>query len=512
MDYYFIMTSEDLEGSKHIAAVEHESYGACTGSVEDDSSGSDIHKLLEAVNVGWFHVLACLPLGGIMFAEGAELLITTGIAGALQEEWQLTKMQKGTLSSLAFCGLAIGTWLSGIIADKLGRLASIRLAYICMGIVGMVTAAAQDVNQMMVLRLLNGVACGIGLTASWAMWSELFPSEHRATAMIVPNTCICLGQLFSGGILLAYMPDLTFGNWRMVTIISSIPSFVLLPLVGLFLVESPHWLAVTGKGKEAREAILRMATGNGTLSQVEENMPSVVLVEHDDEYVLGWGESCWILMSSWQGSSDMIVVSLVLINGNLMGFGMSYFWPQALREAGGVHNVSPAACLTCVYLAGIPAAVVGYFVMSSRAGHRVMICLLSLFACVMLLIAQHYFGTGSIFFLVAGFSTVISSGICYLCMISLANDTFPTRVRGFAVGTCLTIGRIASIVSPWIIESVSKKEFLTIAACAVLCNCLYMLPLRETKKQPFEELVTKSDPQSVARRKSLSSAGTGEPN
>lgn len=499
----------DVEEAKHLKG-QAGSYGSCTGSAgELDSQICDMHELLDVVESGWFHVFASVPLAGVMFAEGAELLITSGIAGALKQEWDLTSMQKGMLSSLAFMGLALGSMLSGLVADRAGRLAAIKASLVGMGVVGLLSALGQDFNQMMVLRLLNGAACGVGLPASWTMWSEIFPTAHRATALIWPSFCLCLGQLFASSLLIFYMPDLTFGNWRVAAGIAALPSFLLLPLVSIFVVESPHWLAVTGRGKEAREVIIQMATANGTLSQIEAILPPVLIIDHPGDEALSWGESCVLLMSSFRNVVNLLCCSLLFVVGNLLGFGMSYFWPQALREVGGIGEMSPAFCLMCVYAAGCPQIFLGYFVMQSSIGHRLMIVMLSIFTAVNLFISYYLLGTDSGFLLLSGALSAISSGVLYTCLVSMVSETFPTSVRGFAVGICLTIGRIAPICAPVLIEAVSKSDFLLIVACCALVNCILVLPLAETKQLPFEQVLVKNEASTACKRRQ-STAGTGE--
>jgi MFS family permease len=228
-----------------------------------------LDDLVERAGCGWYQVLALLPLMGIFIAEGAELLVTSCVAAGLQQEWGLTAAQKGGLSSLAFLGLAVGTLVSGLVADSLGRRIALLASYAGMAVLGAASAKAVGFTSMAACRLLNGAACGVGLPASFVLLSELFPKRHRSTSFAVFGAAKGLGEIYVCCAMLHWMPDLRHGDWRSVTLVSALPAAVFLLGSLLFLRESVHWLSVQGRMVEVRTELLEMARLNGRQSEME---------------------------------------------------------------------------------------------------------------------------------------------------------------------------------------------------------------------------------------------------
>lgn len=108
---------------------------------------------------------------------------------------------------------------------------------------------------MAFIRFLYGIIFGFSLPLTTSMFSEIIPMTMRGKGLVLINFCITLGKLY--GCLIAYLilDSFNAGNWRLLMIISSIPSlFVLLGTI-IILKESPRFLICSGRFDEGYDIL-----------------------------------------------------------------------------------------------------------------------------------------------------------------------------------------------------------------------------------------------------------------
>merc|ERR1719469_458194 len=126
--------------------------------------------------------------------------------------------------------MTVGCLFSGICADSFGRRVTILTGYAGMALCGACTIFAPAYAWLLVARLCNGVSCGLGLTAAFAMLTELLPPKYRAMGWPLVLFSITCGEIYAACGCLMWMPDLKTGQWRSVTLWCTVPSIVFLCL------------------------------------------------------------------------------------------------------------------------------------------------------------------------------------------------------------------------------------------------------------------------------------------
>ncbi|HEY0179009.1 MAG TPA: MFS transporter [Dokdonella sp.] len=102
---------------------------------------------------------------------------------ALMATWQLGKGQVGTLGTAALIATAVGGWISGVLADRYGRLRVLQFTVLWFAVFSGIAGFAQSFDQLIVLRFLQGLGFGGEWAAGAVLMGEIIRPEHRGKAV-----------------------------------------------------------------------------------------------------------------------------------------------------------------------------------------------------------------------------------------------------------------------------------------------------------------------------------------
>lgn len=476
-----------------------------------EPTGEMFVDLVDRAGFGMYQALMMPLLIGVVMAEGSEMLITSSVTAGVRRDFGITATQQGSLSSVAFLGLALGTAISGVIADTYGRRVAVLGGYLLMAIFGTLSAAANSFVILISLRFLNGTACGLGVAGAISLLAEICPQSVRPLSFVILTIALTLGEIYAACGLLIFMPDLEHGSWRMATLWAAAPSALLFVLAFFLLRESAQWLAVAGRLPEARDVLLKTARANGTLSKVgllastasptpraaRRESAAALLLDRVNEKTsekqkkdssLTMQQVVRLLATQRSLGWNMFFLSWCFIIGNMLLFGLSYVWPKALREMANTDRVdlmAPALQVVVIRSFGFIAAAVAFGAMASSFGHRSVIEISSV-VCAGGLVWSYFEIDNQGGWIVASSAIVmVSANTYYVALMALCSESFPTVVRSLGVGWTIMVGRFGAIATPLFVEWYGVRNFLCIAAIACCLAACLMMPLTETKGQPL---------------------------
>ncbi|MEW5319852.1 MAG: hypothetical protein WDW38_010974 [Sanguina aurantia] len=156
--------------------------------------------------------------------------------------------------------MLVGGIVWGLLGDRIGRRRSLLLALSLNASFGLLSAAAASLPQLMALRALAGLGVGGSLPVVFSLMAELCPIDTRGRFMALLASCWMLGSLFSASAGWAILPT---GSWRTFVAVASLPAWCCAAAIAAAMPESPRYLLVQGRVREAEQVLRAAAVMNG---------------------------------------------------------------------------------------------------------------------------------------------------------------------------------------------------------------------------------------------------------
>ena len=220
---------------------------------------TDVPARLDRLPWSRFHRLVVVALGITWILDGLEVTLAGSVAAALQTSprLQLTAEQVGLTGSAYLAGAVLGSLFFGHLTDRLGRK---KLFNVTLGVYLVATAATAfswDFYSFLFFRFLTGAGIGGEYSAINSAIQELIPARLRGRIDLAINGSFWIGA--AGGALLSVWlldpnvldPDM---GWRLAFASGAVLGLVIL-FLRRFLPESPRWLMIHGKPREAEGVI-----------------------------------------------------------------------------------------------------------------------------------------------------------------------------------------------------------------------------------------------------------------
>jgi putative MFS transporter len=190
--------------------------------------------------------------------DGYDLGIISVVLPAIALELHLGVVMLGLIGASTLIGIFVGSPGVGWLTDRYGRRTLFTIDIISFVILGLLQLWVQSGWQLLVVRLLLGVAIGAEYAIGPAMLAELSPSHGRGERLGVLQTLWYVG--FLGAVVIAYALDAANVPWRVILATSAIPAIVTLVL-RYGLPESPRWLMSRDRVEEARQIVNKYLGG-----------------------------------------------------------------------------------------------------------------------------------------------------------------------------------------------------------------------------------------------------------
>jgi AAHS family 3-hydroxyphenylpropionic acid transporter len=182
--------------------------------------------------------------------EGVDLQAMGVVAPRMAKELHLLPPQMGWAFSAGNIGLAIGAWLAGWAADRLGRKPLLVASIVLFGLFTIATGYVHDYEPLVAVRFVAGLGLGGALASLIAVATEVSLAGHEAFT----TTLVFCGQPM-GGLLLAFAMAKLDLSFRAVFVIGGVLPLAVAGAVAAWMVETyrqraearmPVWSALFG--------------------------------------------------------------------------------------------------------------------------------------------------------------------------------------------------------------------------------------------------------------------------
>jgi sugar porter (SP) family MFS transporter len=221
----------------------------------------------EGVNLRYVIFLGCTAaLGGLLF--GFDIAIITGAGPFLIHAFALSDLGLGWAFSSLLFGCVLGSFIAGKYTNRFGRKKPLMLVALLFAATSIATAGSGNFFSFIVARFLGGLAVG-GVSLLSPMYvSEVSPPTIRGRMGALYQMSIVIGIILSYGINYL-LRNTGANNWRWMFLSGVAPSAVFLVMIAL-APETPRYLVMTGKLREALALLKRIGGTKSAQSQIDE--------------------------------------------------------------------------------------------------------------------------------------------------------------------------------------------------------------------------------------------------
>ncbi|MGW3934752.1 MFS transporter [Streptomyces phaeochromogenes] len=438
---------------------------------------------LDDAPVSSFHRRIMVVAMGGPFCDGY-LLGVMGVAlGLITPALALDTLWTGLIAASVLVGVFIGGAVFGPITDRVGR----HLMYVLNLATFVVFSALQffvtEAWQLLVLRLLIGIAIGADYPIASALTTELVPRRMRGPALsgLVLAWWVGYGLSYWVGWALTGLGD---DSWRWMLASGTVPALIFL-FMRAGIPESPRWLASRGRMDEAK-AVVRKHLG-------QEVSDEELLAEGRQEQRGGSGLGNLVEIFKRGYTVPVVFCSVFWICQVAPAFAVRSFQPQMLSAFGVGSTYGASALITTIAVAGIGLGLV----VVNRIGRRSL--LISSFVCINVsLIALAVLPLHWAFMVVALFAAfqffeAAGSGLQFV----YPSELFPTDLRATGVGIATAMSRVGSATSTFLLpiaaDDLGVRGTLGIAVAITLVGLVvsyFLAP--ETKDLGLTEASSRS--------------------
>jgi AAHS family 4-hydroxybenzoate transporter-like MFS transporter len=386
-----------------------------------------------------------------LILDGYDLQAIGFVAPAIVRDWGLRPGELGRVFGAALTGVMVGSIGFSMLADRIGRRPVLIAATVWFSLMALVTAQAQNLTQLLVIRFIAGIGMGAIMPNVMAMVGELSPAAIRVTTMMVVSNGFTAGAAIGGAVSGWLIPQY---GWRAVFYVGGLLPLVIAGLMVAFLPESMPPGAKRDKGVPLLH-LFRDGLATGTVLLWVTNFANLLNV-----YFL----SNWLptVMQDGGFSTDtaVFVGTMLQIGGTLGALGLGWF----------VHRIGFVRVLTTGFLLSFAS-----------------ILLIGLQGLPFNALVAAVFVAG--LFVIGGQAAINA----------LAATYFPAHVRSTGIGSGLGVGRIGAIMGPTIAGELMRAGwpshyvfahaaiFPLVAMCAVLgVGAVMRKRERESVLQPGE--------------------------
>ncbi|TCT09620.1 MFS transporter [Paralcaligenes ureilyticus] len=176
----------------------------------------------------------------------------------LKQTWPLTSAQTGMLGSAGTFGIVIGLLPAGWLADRYGRKKVLLVGVTVFSAFTYFGVFTTNINQLAVLRFVAGLGEGAVFTAPYLIIAEFVNKKRRGEAVGWANFLLTAAYVLpnAAGVWTMHRGFSAALSWHILFSIGG-ALIIIVPVLWLWLPESPRFLLKRGKVDEVRRMIER---------------------------------------------------------------------------------------------------------------------------------------------------------------------------------------------------------------------------------------------------------------
>jgi MFS transporter, SP family, sugar:H+ symporter len=447
-------------------------------------------------------IASVAALGGLLF--GYDSAVINGAVKSIQEHFHINDASLGFAVASALLGAALGAVTAGRIADRIGRLAVMKIAAALFLVSAIGTGLAINVWLVVVFRIVGGVGVGVASVIAPAYIAETAPPSIRGRLGSLQQLAIVSGIFLSLAVdwALAHLAGgannelwLKLEAWRWMFLVMAVPAIVY-GVLAYTIPESPRYLVATHRIPEARKVLTTLLGAKNleiTITRIQETLRA--------EKPPSWRD----LRKPTGGVYGIVWVGLGLsVFQQFVGINVIFYYSNVLWQAVGFGEGSSFTITVITSVTNILTTLIA-IALIDKIGRRPLLLVGSTGMAITLGTMALIFGTATLvdgkphlggvagpIALIAANLFVVAFGMSWGPVVwVLLGEMFPNRIRAAALG----LAAAGQWAANWLITVTfpGLRHHLGFAygfyaLCAVLSFLFVWRWVEETKGKSLEDM------------------------
>jgi MFS transporter, putative metabolite:H+ symporter len=413
---------------------------------------------LDRLPIGPFHrrIMTLIAIG--MFFDGFDIYIAGTVIGATLKSGFSSIQQNALFVSMTFVGMMVGSFATGFLGDKFGRRFTYQFNLLLFGLASLAAAFSPNMMFLIACRFVMGVGLGAENVVGYSTMTEFVPARSRGKWLGFTAVAVVTGLPIA--LLVGYFVIPAFG-WRAMFVIGGIGALIVWYL-RKNLPESPRWLEAVGRTADAEKLMQEIEREAAQGQALPPPTAAVASTPASSELASIFAPPLL---------SRVIVGSICLITINTLLYGFVTWLPVFFIKQG--LSIATSFGYALVMALGAPVGSAIGALTADRWGRKPTIIGSSAIALV--LGAIYPMIHDPVALPIMGFVLTIPIYVLVAVLFGIyIPELFPTAVRLRASGLCNTLGRGATIVTPFFVVSL----FETYGVSGVMSLMIGLLALQ----------------------------------
>ncbi|WP_417215917.1 MFS transporter [Arthrobacter sp.] len=379
-------------------------------------------------------------IGGLGFMFDAwDVTLNGALIPLVMQEWGLERTTAAWLGTANLIGMALGAFLWGTIADRIGRRRAFTWTLLIFSIFTVLGAVSPNFIFFAACRFLAGVGLGGCIPVDYALVGEFTPAKQRGRVLTAMDGWWPIGA--AAAFFISALIQAETGNWRLILLVMVLPALLVF-WIRRSVPESPLFLVRAGRRREASAVIDDLVRRTGAVA-APYTLPDASLVP-----TLSAGSWWDQLRRVWAFNWKITAVSWSLFLTVLLVYYLALTWmPSILLDAGMAESAAlfSTAGMAAVGLAGVAVAAL----LVEKVGRKWLLGVTGPLAAIILVLVALSLSQPRLavaWLLVFGFVIQIAIPVLY----TYVSELYPTQLRGSGFGWASTFSRLGAGFGPLI--------------------------------------------------------------
>lgn len=385
-----------------------------------------------------------------LLVDGADLMLLSYSLNSIKAEFGLNSVEAGMLGSFTLAGMAIGGIFGGWACDRFGRVRIVVISILTFSILTCGLGLTQNFIQFGVLRFFASLGLGSLYIACNTLMAEYVPTQYRTTVLGTLQAGWTVGYIVATLLAGWLIPE---HGWRVLFYIAIIP-VIMAVLMHLFVPEPIAWQQSRLTPFKQFEAVKTSAFK--LIFQDKRNRNMFIL----------WALTAGFLQFGY--------------------YGVNNWMPSYLESELGMKFKEMTSYMVGTYTAMILGKILAGY-MADKLGRRFTYAFGAIGTAIFLPLIVFYNSPTNILYLLVIFGFLY--GIPYGVNATYMTESFPTAIRGTAIGGAYNVGRLGAAIAPATIGFLASGGsigigFVVMGAAYFICGVIPALFIKEKQYDP----------------------------